>query len=189
MASCEISGLKDKNNNLEAEINHLRTEITDLTNQLNQRDKEITSLLDEIWVFKELLAPISPPDIVGIISHNEIIDLLREYFPYAMFRGVEAPEFKLTTLEEIERFLQEDDTDILPIGENKGDYIFRLIGEFSQPGWEEIPVGWIKESDGDINIIVIVLEEGNAKILVVDPTTDSFWWLEEANENIMFVLV
>jgi hypothetical protein len=120
-------------------------------------------------VIKEVEVPIAPPDppqIVGQTSHRDQIMLLREKFPKALFRGANRPEYDLTTISEIRRFLREDKTD--EMGLDVPDSVFRLIGQFSVEGWDGIPIGFVR-TDAELYNVVSV-KEGLYRI---NPQTDS----------------
>ena len=133
------------------------------------------------------MAGITPPLVVGSISHQDMICLLREKFPEASWRGAESSSFDLTSLSEVQRFLNEDLTDEEGLAD-ESDYIFRLMGSFNQPGWEQIPVGWAKVSDGDFYMIVVVEVVEGEKVYKLAPRTDQLTELV-SDHDVMIVVV
>ena len=98
---------------------------------------------------------ISPPGIVGQADHAEIMMALREAFPEAQMRGVEQEEFSLTTPDEIKRFVRESYSSWQTC--SGSDQVNAIIGLMSSaPGWEDIPIGWAKSSDGSFFLITLI---------------------------------
>jgi len=148
----QIEDLEDNLAKCQNDLENCRTDLDDCQNDLNNRDKRICELLEELeecegWSIKE-------PQIVGQLSHRQMIEFLRDVFPKAEFRGVEEAEFDLTSKGEIERFL--DEMPERSFSDN-GDFIFSLMGQFTnQSGWEDIPIGWAKKSDGEFYAVTVV---------------------------------
>jgi len=104
------------------------------------------------------------------IDHDDVMDLLRDAFPDTLFRGVEGGEFYVLPLTEIEKLLSEDNTDDLWL-EETGDYVARLIGNFSRPGLEKIPIGFMKTDKVFCNV-VIAFWLGEPVVFKINPKTD-----------------
>ena len=121
---------------------------------IKDRDRRICELLEELEECEGW--SINAPQVVGSITHRQMIEFLREVFPNAEFRGVEEAEFDLTNKSEVERFLDEMPERSFS---DQGDLVWRLMGEFTgQSGWEDIPIGWAKVSDGEFYPITVVKE-------------------------------
>jgi hypothetical protein len=107
----------------------------------------------------EIEPPIEPPtepspEIVGHITHEQMIYLLRDIFPFADQRGAEEQLFDVTTIGDIEYFLSYLSPGVF---DSQGDYVAFLIGEFSLwTGGENIPIIEVKESDGEMFAVTIV---------------------------------
>jgi hypothetical protein len=94
------------------------------------------------------------PQIVGHMTHEEMIYLLRDIFPFAFQRGAEEQVFDIPTRSDIEQFLQ---TCSFPSTFNsQGDLMEFLRGNFySWSQGENIPLGEVKVSDSEFFAITI----------------------------------
>lgn len=192
-AQQQNSGLWEDKTALEEEILSLRDQIrtlegdkTVLQRQVSSLREQIASLQDQLTGGSQTYIP-SPPQIVSTLTHREVLDILRDKFPQAMFRGAEGSRFEVTTLSEIERFLAEDRTDQEDLSGGEGDYVFALMGSFNSPGWETIPIGWAK-TDDDIYNVVIAREGTRIKVFGINPATDRLWEISTTS-NVKFVLI
>lgn len=184
-----VEEIEEELSEAQSDISDLEEEIASLKEELRSLEEPAEEILEVAEEIPEVEVNISmlSPKVLDTISHDQMIDVLREKFPEAMFRGVEAASFEITSLSEIERFLEEDQIDKEDLGGNKGDYVFRLMGQFSQPNWEKIPVGWAK-SDEEIYNIVVVEENSQITVYGIDPMTDKIWEISKAPQ-VKFVLV
>lgn len=157
--------LEKEKNSLKGEKTELEKETENLQNELEAKERELENCL------KSSAVNIPPPQIAGSATHGEILNLLREVFPNAAPRGVEQISFELTSYSEVARFLQADDTNQASL-QNRSDYVFRLIGNFSSAGWERVPVGWVKTSSESFYFIFIVKEGSELQIFGFLPDTD-----------------
>lgn len=156
--------------------------LADCQDDLKDCNRRICELLEELEKCKGW--EIDNPQIVGQVSHRQMIEFLRKVFPNAEFRGVEEAEFDLTNKSEIERFLDE-----MPERNfsDQGDFVWFLMGEFTnQSGWENIPIGWAKVSDGDFYAVVVVKESGQ---LVAFKITSSLQLQKISSSEAKFVLI
>jgi hypothetical protein len=157
--------------------------------ELNGVIKELNGVIEELDdTIQRLTAEdiISPPLPVSAVSSQEMLVFLRKAFPNADFRGVEENLYQLTYYAEVLRFLAADNTDQISL-QKAGNYVFRLMGNFSRPGWEDIPVGWVK-TDSRFYFIFIVSDQNSMKIYRLDPKSDQPQ-LFETDTTAKFVLV
>jgi len=139
----------------EAMLADCQGDLKSCQDDLKDRDKRICELLEEVEEC-EGWRIINAPQVEGSMTHRQMMELLREVFPNAEFRGVEEAEFDLTNKSEIERFLDEMPERSFS---GQGDLVWRLMGEFTgQSGLEDIPIGWAKVSDGEFYPITVVKE-------------------------------
>lgn len=82
--------------------------------------------------------------------------------------------YKVSTLEEIKRFLEHDQTNLI-----KGvsmydceDFAFRLKGQFAIQGWSGIPIGVIVEGNHAFNLVVVMDDEGKLCLYEIEPQLD-----------------
>jgi hypothetical protein len=110
---------------------------------------------------------IAPPEVVDTITKKVMIEnVLRSVFPNADHRGAEEQNFDVTTMVEIERFIQSLDLS----GLNHNQFIVTLENEFAnRPGWECVPIGEAKRSDGELYIITVVKEAGRLVVFEITP--------------------
>lgn len=166
----ELEKLREGKKGLETQVEELEAANESLV-------QENASLSSQIQVYP------ASPKIVGSIAYDEVMTMLRQIFPGNVVRGVVDMEYKLTTLNEVKRFLAEDKTNesifIKPFYDND-DYAFRLLGQFSHCSeWSSIPFGWVKTSEGMFNVFIAVDEADNSTNLYgVDAETDRIWKIE-----------
>jgi len=117
------------------------------------------------------------PDIVGEITHQELIEILREIFPTALFRGASSLQYDLVEIEEIEKFLAKDNTDKL--GMDRDSSIHHLIGQCAIPGWNGVPVGFVRTETRLYNLVVV----SPGILYGIDPQTDEVWKIKSPVEG------
>lgn len=90
-------------------------------------------------------------------------------------------KYKIPTLESIKKFLKEDKTDLykyIPEWYDCDDFSFRLMGQFSIPGWSDIAFG-IATSTSHAYNIVVANNEG-LKVYLIEPQSDKITLAKEA---------
>lgn len=139
----------------------------------------------------------SPPSQFQIANWQEIQVLLREYFPNACgcqgARLIVDDQYQIVALQEIQRLLQEDKTEQMPRdGEflDTDDFVFRLLGQFSTPGWSGIPFGFVytKEAPYFYNIF-ITRESGRLVVYRVDPKRDQIEKMVNPDQEAVLVVI
>lgn len=132
---------------------------------------------------------ITPPQVVAEAKPEDLLGIVRSIAPDAYLVSVE-DLYTLTTIEEIERFLQCDRTESLNLSYH--DYAIILMGNFSAtPGWEKVPVGILGTDDAFYNLAIVWEEDfygGRVRVYQIDPRTDSFWPIYWAREDIRLVV-
>jgi len=168
----QISEIKQRINSLEEELNNVRQQFLEIQaaqNESRLREEETLTLIQEMnsslnQLFKMLerkptLVSLKPVD---TLSHYEVLQLLRQYFPGAEIRGVEGEKFQVTTLSQVQEFLK---TMEMPQNLTQGDKVFWLIGKFSGTAdWNQIPIGYIKYSDEEI-FNILISQEGETLVI------------------------
>lgn len=129
----------------------------------------------------------SPPQVVGTIDREQVVQILRTYFPGSYIRGVMDASYDLTNLSEIQRFLTADDTNKLAGQLRPHDLAFRLLGQFSVPGWNRIPVGWLGRQEDILNFALV--SEAGLVVYGIDPATDRVWPLSTPTDGVVFAVM
>lgn len=165
----KISELQNAKSQLEGEVSYWWQEAQNKDNTIATMNETIQRL-DDLIQRLTTEDVISPPQIVSTVSNQDMLVFLRKVFPNASFRGVEENTYQLTYYSEIQRFLEADNTNQMSL-QRTGNYVFRLMGNFSRPGWENIPVGWVK-TDNRFYFVFIVSEKNAMRIYSLDPAND-----------------
>lgn len=82
-------------------------------------------------------------------------------------------KYKIPTLESIKKFLEEDKTDLykyIPEWLDCDDFSFRLMGQFSVPGWSDIAFGIATSTSHAYNIVVA--DDNGLKVYLIEPQND-----------------
>jgi len=94
---------------------------------------------------KELLERLTPPEVTGDIIGGAIRQLLTELFPIQSGDiYISDANYKITTIGELRRFIDWNDTNIFPYtsGYHDCDY-FALAGDFAKyPEWSAFPMSF-----------------------------------------------
>lgn len=93
-------------------------------------------------------------------------------------------KYKIPTLESVKKFLEEDKTDLykyVPEWLDCDDFSFRLMGQFSIPGWSDITFG-IGTSIFHAYNIVVADNEG-LKVYLIEPQTDKIILAKETQSQ------
>lgn len=144
-------------------------ELTQLQSQFSMLEEKYQEIENG---FKELTEPLSPPEIIERIGNLELRGFLQKMGCTNILLG--DFEYELTTVEEIERFLEWDQTDKLIYDLQTfdcDDFSLRLAGIITMPGWSNIAFGEAWFGDYAFNIFV-TKENGNLVLYKVDPRTD-----------------
>jgi len=90
-------------------------------------------------------------------------------------------KYKIPTLESIKKFLKEDKTDLykyIPEWLDCDDFSFRLMGQFSIPGWSDIAFGIATSIFHAYNIVVA--DDEGLKVYLIEPQTDKVVLVKKA---------
>jgi len=146
---------------------------------LGQRDHY--KALAETWMNQCLaMQPPDPPEIVGLLSVNEIIELYVECFPSIMpdlnyHMLVLDGTYQLTTMDEVRRFVEWDNTNLfkyVPDILDCDDFAAHLWGAFAIPGWSGLPVALVVGGGHAFCSVVALGEDGEPHIHFIEPQTD-----------------
>ncbi len=111
------------------------------------------------------------PKTEGVISRQELNDLLRKQFPGVNVHLMDY-NYRLAIKEEIEKFLAEDQTNLTQYQTDSydcDDFSFRLMGQFSIPGWSDITFGIVWT---DVHAMNCIIDE-NRKFWFIEPQSDN----------------
>lgn len=103
---------------------------------------------------------------VGFITGDEARRLLKKACPNKRVTAVEFDSADLITPAEFNKVWQQ-----IKLEEDLGrdaNYVFRLIGEFKQPGLENIPIGWARTRQ-DKTFNAVILYDGGPKLFLFEP--------------------
>ena len=160
--------------------------------------RRVKELEQEVVILKEQLRPIPPPNIVGEISAAEVEAKIREIFPNVETFKIADRKYKLTTVEEMNRFLARDDTDkITWVREwpDCDDFTRRLLGNMTVPGWWSLAKGdcWIYGEDWGHSIVITLLYEGEQdtepRVYFIEGQSDAMELAPEMFEDISVGLI
>lgn len=109
-----------------------------------------------------------------IIDWTEVEVLLKRAFGEKCVFFLVDQKYKVPTLENVKKFLVEDKTDeyrYVPEWLDCDDFSFRLMGQFSYPGWSDIAFG-IAVSQVHAYNCVIAERDGKMEVYLIEPQTD-----------------
>ena len=136
---------------------------------LDQKERKIDQLEEGI----SRLRPLSPPTIYKIVCGRRLEEFIRRESKTEGLIRVDL-KYKVTTIEEIRRFLEHDRTDELSGTEfiDCDDFAFRLKGQFTAEGWSGVPIGIIFEGIHAFNIVVVIDDEKRLRLYEIEPQLD-----------------
>lgn len=140
--------------------------------QLAKARIRIRELEYQIAELEKQLAPPPPPVLRSEIGYLELYDLLYEKFPEAQVFLSDRVKY-LCDLEDIEAFLAQDETNHIQGEVEKmdcDDFTYRLMGQFSVPGWAEIAKG--------------IIWTGKHALMGCIDTNRDFWWIEPQTDEV-----
>lgn len=108
------------------------------------------------------------------IDWTEVESLLKRAFGEKGTFFLVDGKYKIPTLENLKKFLAEDKTDLykyVPEWFDCDDFSFRLMGQFSFPGWSDIAFG-IAVSQVHAYNCVIAEDKGEMKVYLIEPQSD-----------------
>ena len=163
----------------------------------------VNALESRVSELEERLRPIPPPEIIAEIDAQNMYALLRQTFPNLSYSDIDLADrtWKLTTLQEFERFIAADNTDEMvwrPQAPDCDDFTRRLRGNLVIPGWWDIPAGdiwvqWVddegKEHGHSVMIIVVVNEDMTPTVYLVEGQDDVIETAEDMFEDFEVTLL
>lgn len=134
----------------------------------------------KLWVVGVLLALVAffiakPKGKRTIVDWSVVNAMLKKAFGEKCTLFLVDREYKIPTLESIKTFLAEDKTDLYKyVSEwfDCDDFSFRLMGQFSIPGWSDITFGIATSTVHAYNCL-IADDNGEAKVYLIEPQTDA----------------
>lgn len=137
---------------------------------------EVVNLKKQIWEMEQKLVKLEQFDIPAPqgkknIDNKSLTEILK---PLGGALYLSDRQYKLVAKSEIKRFLAQDKTDLLNyVSEyfDCDDFAYRLMGQFSMPGWAELAFGiaWGNfPKPHAINLFV----DGNKKVWFIEPQND-----------------
>lgn len=115
------------------------------------------------------------------IEFEELDRILKNIFGKNSLIWLVDSKYKLTSLEEMKRFLEEDQTDTMKyISDYRDcdDSAFRLKGAFSYPGWSDLAVGWTYSNVHAYNSFV----DDKKVVYLIEPQSDRIFTPGEVAE-------
>jgi len=131
------------------------------------RLKQRLAELETMGVYPPLPKPTSQRE----VDATTIQQIFRKKFPDGELYLSDNKNYVLCNLEDIEAFLEADQTDKIKYVENRMDcdnITNRLFGQFNVPGWSDRTIGkmWT-----DLHACLIVIDQ-NEELWVLEPQTD-----------------
>ncbi len=177
------------------------------SNKKFQADLRASKRLNEELIYR--LTPPSGPSVIGVMSGQNLYDYLNRRFPSAEYIAVGDDSYKIISVEEMQRFLDWDDSN--ESGYMSGitttfaqytdrfdcdDYAVRLAGSIKVPGWANVMLGivWstdpflpiseqVKESQhhgGHAYNILVTMEGEKIVVYCIEPQSDEILLLPPA---------
>jgi hypothetical protein len=151
---------------------------------------------------------VSPPSSESYvrIDGEDILKELRRYFPEVRIWGAVDDVYESVPVGEMERFLEEDLTNMMFVGRtykereflDLDDYAATLWGHMSEDyGWERVPFGIIGRGKKGYNIPekipltnIFVTKEGNRVVLYeINPMTDKIEKITYRHRDVLVVIL
>lgn len=147
--------------------------------------KEVKNSL--VWLLFLLIALLipKPKGKRKIVDVDTVEAVLREALGKECILFLVDHKYKVPTLESVKKFLKEDKTDLYKyLGDwyDCDDFSFRLMGQFSIPGWSDITFG-IATSIFHAYNCLIAEDNAEAKVYIVEPQTDKITLAKEMKEQ------
>lgn len=147
--------------------------------------KKVKNLL--VWLLFLLIAVLipKPKGKRKIVDWKEIEILLTNAFGENCILFLVDGKYKIPSLKNIKAFLTEDKTDLftyIPEWLDCDDFSFRLMGNFSIPGWSDIAFG-IATSKVHAYNCLIAEDKGEMKVYLVEPQTDKIIPIEKIRDE------
>jgi len=142
-----------------------------------------------VWLCFLLIAWLIPkPKKKGrkIITNAELKNLLRGVLGKACQLFLVDKKYKVPTLENMKKFLKEDKTDLykyIPEFFDCDDFSFRLMGQFSIPGWSDITFGIATSMVHAYNVLVALDSDNEMQVYLVEPQTDELILAKEEKRS------
>jgi len=152
-----------------------------LHNEFNRLRELYSKTKSELAECEKKLSPIPAPKILGEIDWNELRSILREKFPDAKIYLSDG-NYKLTSVSEIKRFLERDDTDKYKYQATYfdcDDFSYRLMGNASTPEWASLAFGICWTQTHAFNIFV----DSDKKTYLIEPQSDKVYEFDKAYEQ------
>lgn len=142
-----------------------------------------------IWILFLLIALLipKPKRKKKILDVDSVEKLLREALGEKCILFLVDQKYRIPTLESFKKFLQEDKTDLYKyIAEfyDCDDFSFRLMGQFSVPGWSDITFGIATSFIHAYNCLIAEDEdEDEMKVYLIEPQNDKIQLAKEMMEK------
>jgi len=152
------------------------------------------------------ISVLPPTGYIGQIEGEELLDVLKRYFPDVRIWGVVDDVYLTVTKEEMECFLLLDQTDRMFVGRTYteyeyldiDDYAFALLGNMSNNyGWERVPFGIIgkgqryynRPDEMVLHNIFATIEGGRIVLYEINAMTDSMQKVIFKQTDVLFALI
>lgn len=116
--------------------------------------------------------PLAPPSSTQEISSGELYVILRNRFSTKGVLYLSDRRYKLCNIKDVRRFCQADRTNRMKYVEEDydcDDFSYRLMGQFSIPGWSELAFGIMWTEKDALNCFV----DEAKNLWFLDPQTDT----------------
>jgi len=156
------AGLLRKNEQLKKELGELKIRISKL--------EADAAFYKKMWITGWISGSDSSPKSSSEISHEEVYRLLKSQFPKAKIYLSDS-SYRLVIKSEIEKYLAEDKTDAEQYVAERydcDDFSYRLMGQFSIPGWSDLTFGIVWTNLHALNCIL----DENRHFWFIEPQTD-----------------
>ena len=152
----------------QSEISRLREQLGKEFDVALERVEELETKIAEL----EKSSPPLPAVVRAEISYGDLAELFNNKFPDIPYFISDSTKY-LCDIEDIQAFLEQDATNRLTYVTERfdcDDFTYRLMGQFSIPGWSEIAKG-------------IIWTDKHALLGCVDANRD-FWYIEPQSDSI-----
>lgn len=136
-----------------------------------------------IWVLFALIALLipKPKGKKKIIEWSKAYDILQDGLGKECTLYLVDGKYRVPTLESMRKFLEEDKTNLskyVSEWHDCDDFAFRLMGQFSIPGWSDIAFGIAISSTHMYNCF-IGTDDGKMVVYIVEPQSDRIFVAKE----------